>query len=645
MAKTPKTDRIQEVDRTTADVKRARRFDDRDWKWAADWIVEEYKRRETARQDKERAWKEIDRQVAMEPSVEFKRLPNGQIDAKKKWMAETELPLQAQALEVLTADSRRMMFDDKGDWFRAHAEVTDEYLRNVEGSGGIKILGDENYIPSKVNQFEADKLVAGFLLHYFRQYDHNSRFDIINAESFKYGIGVGRARLERKNVWITEARGVRTDRQRIPTIVPCSIKNIYLEEPKPTLHSATVLGPAHIAVDYLKYENLAIAANKGSTDPDDEDGGWMPAKLAKVLPDKAGYVKILEMEGDIVIPRKTVRSIVLYGAIITVALGGTEPGGASSRGVIRFRFRKHPFSSYLLFPYLHESADDAYPTGPLMKGRTVQMAATDATNRFLDAAMLKNTPPVGFDRNDPAFAQAGGPEIYPSALWPSTDPVKVYAEVGGDPTALAGAALQFVNLYAELTGVLPARVGAQTKSHTTASAKQTELQRGAARTVDYVNQIGHGPLTSWLNIAYVLGRDALGRNENIELFIDAFNGYVELDKSMLPEAASFEWLGSGGPQEKQQQAQAKIGAAMQALNVDLMRVKMGMQPRLDTEKLIDSILREGGWTNIEELVNEAQSRGSGAPGGPQTAPGIPGLAEGGGGPASPALQQIAGGRG
>lgn len=633
-----KTDRIQEVDRQSGEVKQARRFDDRDWKWIGEWIIAEYERRKQARSDRERQWKEIDRQIAMEPEVTYKRLPDGSIDSRKKWMAETELPLQAQALEVLQSDARRMMFADSENWFKAHAETSDKFF---EAAQNIQIPGLDNLPEQHINQDNADKLVQSFLLHYFRQYDHTSRFDIINAEAFKYGIGVGRARLERKNIYIFEARGVRTEKQKIPVIVPCSIKNLYLEEPKPTLHSAQMLGVAHIAHDTIRYENLALAANKGSTDPDDYDGGWMPKNFAKVLPGKGGYVEVLEMEGDIVVPRKTVRSVVIPGAIITVALGGADSRGGSTRAVIRFRFRKHPFSSYLLFPYMHESADDAYPTGPLMKGRTVQQTATDAVNRFLDSAMLKNSPPVGYDRNDMTFAQSGGPEIYPGAMWETTDPCTVYEQIGGDPGALNNAALQWINLYAQLTGVLPARVGAQTVSHTTAYAKDAELQRGAVRTTDYVNQIGHGPLTNWLGMAYQLGLDALGPRETISFYIEAYGGYVELDKSMLPEAAHFEWFGSGGPQEKQQKAMAKLQALEVALKMDQLAMQMGNPPTIDVPGAIRETLREGGWTDLEKVMHAPHEPRAGGPAGPSApAPGVPGPANGGGGPAVAALQNL-----
>lgn len=634
------TDKIVQVDRLKGEVKPHRRFDDRDWKYIADFVIEEYQRRKDneVRKDRERYWKEIDRQVEMKPSVEFKKLPDGTIDVKKNWMAEMELPLQAQALEVLSADARRMLFPDSGQWFEANVEMTDDYLEKVDFQS--LILGDKSQIPAQMNQDNCDKLAEGFLLHCFSQYDHTARFDQINAEAFKYGIGVARGRVETKNVFIHEARGTVRKKQRIPVIVPCSIKNIYLDDTKPSMHSSTVLGPAHIAYEHVRFENIVIAANKGSTNPEDEDGGWMPNQLKKVVPDKAGYVQVMEMEGDIIIPRKTVRSVVVPGAIITVALGGKDAGAQSTRAVIRFRFRKKNQSSYLLAPYHFEGADHVYPASPLMKGRTVQIAATDALNRFLDAAMLKNSPPVGYDPSNVALNAQGGPGIYPTAVWPTMDPIKVYTEVGGDPTSLLAAVGQFANMYAELSGVLPARLGAQTRSHTTAYAKDAEIQRGATRTVDYVNATGHGMVAQWLDMAYTMGRDALKKNETISYFIDSYGGYVELDKDQLPENVGWRWFGAGGPQEKQQKSQNKVAALNAALQIEIARRQMQMPPRLDLDAMQDNILREGGWTDIDALI-KPQGPAPGA----SPAPMLPGADQGGGDPRLAALQALSGGGG
>lgn len=616
-------------------VTKQRRFDARDWSYIAEYVLDEFSRRKQARSDRERQWKEVDRQIAMEPEISFKKLPNGKIDPKKAWMAEVELPLQAQALEVLNADARRMLFADSGAWFRAHTQMTDEYLASTDFTS--LILGDEAEVPSKINQDNADKLAEGYLLHLFAETDFFTRCDRINAEALKYAMGVGRGRMETKSVYIHEARGVRKEDQKLPVLVPCSIKNLYLDNPKPSMHSAQILGDSIIAEDWIKLVNLQLAANQGSTDPDDEDGGWMPDNMKKIEPDKDGYVRVLEMEGDVVVPRKTVRSVVIPGAVVTVVVGGKDPAGNVTNGVIRFRFRKEPFSSYLLFPYHYEGVDEPYPAGPLMKGRPVQMMATDALNRLLDSAMLKNAPPVGWDRTDMVFAQAGGPEIYPYAQWGSTDAIKVHSEVGGDPSALASAMTLGVNLYAELTGVLPARLGAQTNSHTTAFAKDAELQRGAVRTVSYVRRTGNGPLVRWLNMAYTMGRKSIGPRETVSFYIGAYGGYVEVERKHLPEHATFEWFGSGGPAEEQAQRQAKLSALGLALQMEQLGMAMGEPKTIDVPAAIREVLREGGWTDVDAITKLA-----GAVAGPSAAPQLPGPNPGGPGPALEALPPIAG---
>lgn len=606
-----------------------RRFDKRDFDTIAAHVCDTYETRKTARRDLEKQWKEIDRQIAMEPDVRFKQR-DGRDDPAKVWMTEMELPLQAQALEVLDADAERMMFPTSGSWFRAHAELTDEWLETIESSSIIK--GDRAELPSLIDQDNADKLVEGFVSHHHRQVDFISRMGRINAEAFRYGMGVGRARRESKNVFIHEARGVRKETQRIPVLQPASIRNLYLDDPMPSMHSVVAFGESHIAEDWIRLENLQVAANRGSTDPMDEDGGWMPARVKDLTADDKGYVRLLEMEGDLIVPRKTVRSVVIPGAIVTVAEGGSSGGGGqgASRAVVRLRFRRYPFSSYILFPYHYEGATGAYPTSPLMKGRTVQIMAVSALNRLLDSAALKNAPPVGYDRSNQAFAESGGPVIEPNAMWPTIDPVQVYAQVGGDPAALAQVLTLSINLYAELTGVLPARLGAQTVSHTTAFAKDAEISRGAARTVSYVQKAGKGGLERWLDMAYRMGRDGIGQNETVSFWIDAYGGFVEVGPEQLPETAVFEWFGAGGPAEEQAKRQSKLTSATLAMQIDQMGAAFGREPTLDLAAFQREVLREGGWTDVDTIVTSAatgQSIAPAAPGGP-VLPDLSGLAVG-----------------
>lgn len=605
-------DDVKQVEKDGS-VTAKRRFDARDFDTIADFVAEEFARRSKDRSDIEKQWTDIDRQVAMQPDLRYKKNDKGEIDAQMNWLSEIELPLQAQALEILDADARRFMKPDTGNWFRAHAEMTDEYLKKVDFQSLVK--GDETEVPSKITQDNADKLAEGFATSLMKPYDFWGRIDKVNAESFKYGMGVARGRLETRNVYIDEARGVRKDVRKIPVFVPCSIKNLFLDDAEVSMHSAQVLGPAHIWRDYMKFESLALAASRGSTDPNDEDGGWMPAALKKLSPDKEGYVTLLEMEGDLVVPRRTVRSVVIPNAIVTVAMGGKSKTGAQAmRAVIRFRFRKLPFSSYMLFPYHYESVESIYPTSPLMKGRPLQALASAATNRLLDSAMLKVAPPVGYDRSDPFFAANGGPRIVPFAKWATSDPqaIKAHTDLGGDPATMASMMGQAIGLYADVTGILPSRIGAQTKSHTTAFAKDAELQRGAVRTIDYVNQVGGGAMLKWLDMAYRMGRETL--TGKASFYIEAYGGYVEVDKEHLPENVAFDWLGAGGPQDESQRMQNRVNALLLAAKLDQINLSTQKPGRINVNNAIDQVLREGGWSDLDAITNHdaVASGGAGA---------------------------------
>src|SRR5690606_21049100 len=146
----------------------------------ADYACSVLEDRKDKRKDLEKIWKEVDRQVAMIPNISHKLFANGTPDPSKAWMPEVELPLQAQTLEVLTSDARRMLSPDSGPWYTPHALMSDEYLRKVDFQS--LIAGDENDVPSLINQDAADKLVQGVMNHWHRQYDFWGNIDKINAE-------------------------------------------------------------------------------------------------------------------------------------------------------------------------------------------------------------------------------------------------------------------------------------------------------------------------------------------------------------------------------------------------------------------------------------------------------------------------------
>src|SRR5690348_5029660 len=81
--------------------KKGRRFDARDFQTVAEYVKDEYDRRkqDPERVHLEKVWREIDRQIRMEPDIRHKLDNALRPIPALAWRAEFELPLQAQTLE------------------------------------------------------------------------------------------------------------------------------------------------------------------------------------------------------------------------------------------------------------------------------------------------------------------------------------------------------------------------------------------------------------------------------------------------------------------------------------------------------------------------------------------------------------------
>ena len=581
-----------------------RKFDSRDFNTIAEYIADEHARRRESkdRKSKVKIWAEVDRQLRMEPDLSFKKNSKGEFDPSKKWMPEFELPLQSQTSEVLTADARRMMFPDSGPWFSAHAATTDKYLDRADFAALIS--GDESEVPSKINQENADKLVEGWLNHFHRQYDFKGHWDRINAEAFHYGIGVGRARNVRKSVYQNTAKGVIKADQTIPVLFPRSVKKTFLDDrPFNLMNEGQLIGPSVIFEETKSLDDLRLAASKGKTGAKDMDGGWMPRSLAGMKGNAKGNVTVLEYEGDLIVPRKTTRSLFIPGAIATVALGEHRPK------VIRLRFREMSTPSYVVVPYHLEDMDSPYAESPLMKGMPIQKAASLMFNMLNAAAILNGQPPISYDRSDPLFTAQGGPEIYPKALWGTLGKIDIHQI--GDPSMLAQVYFQLVSQYHDMTGVNAPRLGAQTVSHTTAYAKEAEISRGTVRTVDYVRSALDGPMGQFLSMEFELGKVSMGSRTDT-VYLDSYKGFVDLKRKHIPDEAAFEVFGAGGPAENSTKQRAKFEALQFAMQVDQMKLQTQTGQPMNYQAIQEQVMREGGWVDTDAFfADDEQAAGTG----------------------------------
>ena len=560
----------------------------------SDFVIDEHRRRKKLRKHREQHWKEIDRQLRMEPEVKSKR-QKGKVIPHKAWMPEMELPNQSTALEVLTADELRMMFPDSDDWFRMRTNASQAFIDNFKANDDF-VINEESDPASIITQDNIDDYTAGFVKHGLRQFDHRKTWDLINTDKIKYGNGVGRARLAKKPVFINQAKGTTDNSVKIPILAPISIKDVFLDDMENAfMADGTVLGPAQIFHQFKKLEDVLLAAKRGSNNPEDEDGGWMPAVVAGLEADKNGNIEYIEYEGDMIVPISGGKSEFLPSVIATVAIGKVTTKTSSS-GLIRLRFRKFPYSSYVNVPYQLENIDDPYSTSPLMKGAPIQRAASEALNRFMQSAILNTEPPVSYSKDEINFRAGGGPQIFPGAQWETEGGVEVH-EIG-NPAALQNGYLTLLSQYSDVTGINAPRLGAQTNSHTTAFAKEQEIEKGQVRTVDSVRTTIHGPMTRWMYMFYDMQRDALGDGTE-EIFIEKFNGFVQVSKDLLPEEAFIEVFGAAGPAESAARQQQQQQAILTAIQVNQLGVEQGLAKPLNYDAITEKLLSDGGISDID----------------------------------------------
>lgn len=579
------------------------KFKAEEWKKIADTICDLYHQRKSssARKDKEKIWKEVDRQIAMVPDVAFKYDTSNNAIPGCEWLPELELPLQATALEVLVSDSQKAIFPDSGTWFKSHAMLTDEFMDKAEQE--TVLAGLDHAMPSIFNQDSADLLVQGFSEFLFSQYDFKGNIKQMLSECFRRGIAFGKYRLVNKRIIQDTPSGVYVKNMTVPVLIPRKVDNFYPDDSKHNLMSeGTFLGGGDIECYEMNIDDLKAAAKKGSSDPKSLNGGWMPANLGALQPEneKTRTVKILEYTGDIVIPKSSSGSIILQNVIINVAHG--KSGKKSLNKVFRFRFNPVECSPIVKVNYFEEGVGELYCSSPLMKAMPIQKAAADSFMRMIAAGALNTQPPIRYDRTDQHFESTGGPLIAPGAMWATIGSVDAM-EIG-NPVAMQGVYMGLLQQYSDLTGINPARLGARTLSHTTRFAKEAELIQGQSRTKSFTDSMLSGALTHALNVNYQLGRLSLGDKEQ-HIYSDELSGFVNINKNTLAEDVVFTALGSGQIVEDNQKEQKRYAALQQAILLDDVKVQRGLGSPMDYEKVQKYVLQEGGFQNVEELFPPA----------------------------------------
>lgn len=591
-----------------------------DWSKIAEWILAEKERRamDKRRRSLESIWKEIDRQLAMEP------MPRTTLSGQKQdWFPDIELPLQFDCLEVNAADARRLIFPRGTEWYSVSADLSDDYEKRFQTRReNFPMIGGRP-VPMKMDQDTANTLVKAAVDHFHRLYDFRGAVDSFIVENLKYGTGVARVREVVLHKFHHDFRGVRAQSYTGPAVIPCSIKSTWLDDtPLAVMHEGLTVAPGHIRGGWRKLKDVQNAIAVGGP-----ERGWRQAALRKIeavesQDDKAGCVEYLEFEGDLIVPRTRGDSIFLPNVEVTVAVGKGGPE------VIRFKENKFAFPSYITGTYMRDDLASPYGTSPLMKGQPLQEASTSCMNDLLGAAALAARPPVAYDRNDPELLIRGGPEVYPGSSTPtdSPDAVKMLLD-RFDISPLVNAYAGLLKQYEDLTAVNDPRRGGATKSHTTAYANDMEQTRGLSRTDDFVQGLEHGPLTSMLYMEFEIIKSCMKKAQSIQVDASGIEGWIELAAADLPDAVAFRVHGSAGVMNERQQAENFMAATNMTMQLQGIAAQLGQPIAVQFSEIALEVYRRAGINNAAKFVGPTAGGDSAAapPGSvvPQAPSGLP----------------------
>lgn len=546
-------------------------------------IGDVYQTRKNNRRDRECQWEEIKRQVAMTPKPSNIDRASGRASPGSEWMPFIELPWQAQTLELLTADARRLMFPSERKWFSAIAHDSDETLFALEQ--GLQEQG----IAANVNAEALNAIVEAVHEHFQALYDFRGEVDKLNTSAFHSGTFVGRVRRNRIRTYSPAYRSTVSDKMRVPVFSAYPIENTYLDDTPAAAQRAGVnVAPAEIFTWWQRWEDLVIAARRGNSDPEDDNGGWLSGMLKDIDPDpETKQVQVLEWEGDILFEMSPDDTRFVPKAIVTVILGQKDK--KPIQRVVRFRRTSRP--SYISHPYHLDNTSSVYGTSPLLKGLPVQLAASEMFSRMTQAGILNVEPPISWRPSSVFMAANRGPTIAPRELWEDPGNSITVHQIG-DPLALMQMWMALKAEYSTVTGTDAPRLGQQTKSHQTAFAVDTELQRGVIRTVDYVRSVQEGPARTFLHLEYAAILESLTRPTPI--YVPKFKQWIEVSASMLPKAVIYDILGAATPSDDQGKIARKAAAVQMLAQIEPLAIQIGGAQPLNWDEIRKEIAEDGG---------------------------------------------------
>ena len=498
-----------------------RKISRKDWDKCADKIRSEFKSRKDQkfRKAHEIIWKEVDRQVAMEPMKRFSK------DGKKidpEWRSVMELGELAKASEIITADVMRLTFPTNRSWFESHAELP----AILDPNTGTK------QVNAKSQDF-TDKAYRALLVQQHMDFGLKARYELSVKEALHHGSYVAEIRMDNR-IRYTDGSGI--NQVSAPVWVPYSMWNSY-PDPSPSVVGTDLFYTGSmILVDFIPLYLLRQMA---------VGDGWMAENIERVK--KSGKqkhdnkdvetddIELIKYYGDLEIERGD-SPIVLPNSKVILA----------NDIIVYYAPNELPYPSIIYSGYERMDIRDPYSTSPLIKLAPLQKLGSQLANKLVDSMAMKVEPPIAYDANDPQMVLDGGPRMAPGAKIGVKGTYGIKEIQAGDPqSAMIG--LEFIiGQLNQGLGINAIRSGAGGDStDKTATEITTADVKAEIRTAEFVDKQERHALRPFLYMQHELNKANLEGYTFYNPELDAPD-FMRVTRDQIPDNVVFDVVGSRG---------------------------------------------------------------------------------------------------
>lgn len=545
-----------------------RKVTKKDWDNVEKQVNEIYESRKSSsyRKSHEAKWKEVDRQVQMEPMIRV-AADGKPVDT---WRSALELGELSKASEIITSDVMRIVFPDH--WFSPTVRL--DWPTDPK-------TGRQQYDEKK--QKVANGLLRSLMEQQHSDFGLKARVRLSVKEALHHGSFVVKVRQE-SEMMVKDGDKVKT--VKAPVWVPYSMWNAY-PDPSPSVVGTNLFyNGSMILRDWVSLPKLKQMAN---------GEGWIKERVEKVEADrKKGEegkdVELIEYIGDINIERKG-DDVFLPNSRVILANGT----------LVFYDTNELPYSNIIFAGYERQDVRDPYYTSPIIKQSPMQKWTTMNANAFSDASEMKVRPPVEYDSNDPDYVLSDGPDLTPGSKNPTRSVGKGMQALDIGQPDFALKAMQYgMQAMQEGLGVNAVRSGVANSDRQTATEVNKTAQGAEVRTIEFIGQLEQQGLKPFLYMQHDLNREHL---EDYAFHNDEMHtpDFMIATRKDIQADAKFEITGSKGILGEEQRAQRSMQATA------FFAQTPGFMEKLKHEDIMLNAYRDAGEKSPEAFVKVGEA--------------------------------------